>query len=207
MSLVCRIFIVRHGESEHNVLGYASGHVNPPLTEHGKCQAVETRERLAEVKFDIAYSSDLERAYETAEIIYGAPVPKANRWPILRERNYGRFDGGPHEKFTTFTKGKTPQYQELSHEQLWYLKHAEDIESDYELASRFIRGIKAIARDNLGKTVLVVAHGGSLRTLLIGLKHGTYEHYPPASIRNASFVELHSTKDVLQVVDASDATK
>lgn len=201
MSQACTIYLVRHGESEHNVLGYASGHVDPALTERGKEQAAQTRQRLSGVKFDVVYSSDLQRAYETAEIIFGAPVPKANRRPILRERNYGRFDGGPHEHLT---KSHSTDHSQMTHDEKWKFKHAEDVESDHELATRFIRGMKAIAQEQIGKTVLVVAHGGALRTLLIGLKHGTYKEYPPASIRNASFVELAYDGHRLTVVDASD---
>ena len=64
------------------------------------------------------------------------------------------------------------------------------MESDHEVATRFIGALKDIAEDNISKTILVAAHGGTLRTLLISLGYATNSELPYGSIDNASFVEI-----------------
>jgi broad specificity phosphatase PhoE len=95
MNKTTRIYVVRHGESVFNRDEIVSGHVDPELTDAGRKQVEATKQKLANVRFDEAYSSDLQRAIETAEIIYGKAVPKPNRWPKLRERDFGDYDGQP----------------------------------------------------------------------------------------------------------------
>ena len=65
-----RILLVRHGESEGNVLGVFTGHSGYPLTENGHRQAKLTAEYIREnYPVEAVYSSDLPRAYQTAEHI------------------------------------------------------------------------------------------------------------------------------------------
>lgn len=61
--------LVRHGESDGNLRGTFSGRADVALTELGRRQAQLTAEYLAKKRIDVAYASDLVRAFETAEII------------------------------------------------------------------------------------------------------------------------------------------
>ena len=63
------IYLVRHGETDWNNNGRFQGHINISLNEEGKIQAQKAYERLKTIDFDLIYSSDLERAAETARII------------------------------------------------------------------------------------------------------------------------------------------
>ncbi len=63
------IIIVRHGETDWNVEGRYGGQKDIPLNSNGIKQALETKEKLKDIKFDKVYSSPLIRAYKTAEII------------------------------------------------------------------------------------------------------------------------------------------
>lgn len=86
------LFLVRHGESEHHVRGLAGGWTNTPLTELGRQQAQLTGQHLKDLipKSSFAFfSSDLDRAFQTAEILgsfLGVP-PVAE--PALRDLNWG----------------------------------------------------------------------------------------------------------------------
>lgn len=62
-------YIVRHGETLLNKLGKAQGWVDSPLTDSGIKTAQQLKEALKEVSFASIYSSDLQRAYQTAQII------------------------------------------------------------------------------------------------------------------------------------------
>lgn len=66
------LYIVRHGQSKHNVLRLVQGGKNPrenTLSEKGKEQARELSQLLAKVEFDVCYSSPIYRALETSEIL------------------------------------------------------------------------------------------------------------------------------------------
>ena len=87
------IYITRHGETEWNAEGRIQGHTDVPLSERGREQAQMLARRLAGVRIDAAYSSDLSRAAETARVALGErDVPLAFT-SDLREYNKGVFEG------------------------------------------------------------------------------------------------------------------
>src|SRR2546430_2293630 len=98
---VCTIYLVRHGQSEHNRDGVLSGHGDAGLTDEGRQQVRETKQVLKKVHFDAAYSSVLLRAIETAEIIYGKPFPDTNKLTGLKERTWGSLEGRPQSDLDT----------------------------------------------------------------------------------------------------------
>ena len=65
-----------------------------PLTELGRSQAKKLAARLQNEKFDLVYSSDLSRAYDTCLAITGDPEVIVKD-QLLRERDLGRFEGQP----------------------------------------------------------------------------------------------------------------
>jgi broad specificity phosphatase PhoE len=88
---VGRVYIVRHGETEWNAQGRIQGHTDICLSEKGREQARAVSCRLAEVPFDVAYSSDLSRTRETAQVILGERIIPLHSTPQLREYNKGVF--------------------------------------------------------------------------------------------------------------------
>ena len=86
------IYLIRHGESQANEKNVFIGHGDLDLTEKGKKQAELTAEYLKACHFDVIYSSDLLRAYHTAEATakkLGLPIVKDER---LREIDAGEWD-------------------------------------------------------------------------------------------------------------------
>lgn len=186
----CKLYIVRHGESEHNRDNITSGHVDPDLTETGKQQALKSKQSLAHIHFDDVYSSDLQRAAKTAELIYGSPVPIDHQVAGLRERDYGQYDGRPIRHWEDLKEEKQPEHDSLPIHEQWRFKHTPDAESLFEVSERFIGALATIAQANPGKTILVGAHGSVLRTTLISLGYATSSELPSKSIDNAANVEL-----------------
>ena len=84
------IYIVRHGETDYNVDGRYAGRIDVPLNEKGISQAYEVKEKLMGIKFDKVYSSPLQRAYKTAEIIYDGDIIIDER---IIERDNGELEG------------------------------------------------------------------------------------------------------------------
>lgn len=202
----CTLYIVRHGQSEYNRDNIVSGHVDPILTQEGIAQAKKTKRELERVRFDTVYSSDLQRAIYTAEIIYSKPVPEENRLFSLRERNFGIVDGQPGKHLLKLRAEQAATYDTLSDEEKWQHKYTPDMESDFELAERFMAALKEIALNNPGRTVLVASHGGTLRTTLLRLGYMTREELPPGSVKNAGYIKLRFANGVFNVVHAENIT-
>jgi probable phosphoglycerate mutase len=66
---VRELWLIRHGDAYSGLQGLSNGRVDPALSERGREQAARLAERLAPVRFDALWSSDLRRARETAEVL------------------------------------------------------------------------------------------------------------------------------------------
>ena len=99
-----RLIIVRHGETDFNKNGIMHGQVNTQLNKKGFEQVAKLAERLKSEKIDIIFTSDLDRAQQTAMGIaqyHKAPIIATEQ---LRERSHGIFDGKPALNYLNFIK-------------------------------------------------------------------------------------------------------
>ena len=88
-----KVYLIRHGETDWNIDGKLQGKVDIPLNEKGRKVAELTRDALKEIDFDVAFSSPLSRAYDTAKIILEdreIPIIKDER---LIEIGFGAYEG------------------------------------------------------------------------------------------------------------------
>lgn len=149
--------MVRHGETDWNVERRIQGHIDISLNAAGLAQAEATAGGLVGQVFDAAYSSDLDRAWQTAQAIgrhHGLEVMRA---PGLRERNYGVLQGlttaevaARYPNAYKHYLARNPDYRFSSGESLT------------EFAQRIVAAIEALAADHPRQTVLLVSHGGVL---------------------------------------------
>ncbi len=85
------IYIIRHGQNEDNAEGILNGHRDMPLTEIGENQALQLAEELKSmnIHIDKVYSSPLQRAYRTGEIITDhLHISKPEKLDLLIERDF-----------------------------------------------------------------------------------------------------------------------
>lgn len=153
------LWLVRHGESTWNQLGLIQGHDDGAvLTPLGAQQAHDVAVQFAPQPVVAIYSSDLERARQTAAPIatrLGLSVQADERW---RERCLGTAEGQPLSALTTSMTGIAgSQVVDTA-------AHPDDGESIDELYRRTAACLDDIAEAEPDGDVLVVAHGGSLRT-------------------------------------------
>ena len=87
------IYIVRHGQTEWNLLGKTQGHGNSDLTPKGIEQAELLADSMTKYPIDYIYSSDLGRAYQTAEIIGNKLNIEVEKTEALREMNFRTWEG------------------------------------------------------------------------------------------------------------------
>jgi valyl-tRNA synthetase len=147
-------FIVRHGQTELNLQRRVQGTMDSPLTSEGREQVKKTGKELAKHKIDLIISSDLGRAKETSEIISKETGADIVYDPALRERSYG-----PHE-------GKT--YEEVDHVHHsipGYSESLEGIEAYITVEERAWKAFQDYRKTHRAKNVVIVSHGGVIRTL------------------------------------------
>lgn len=188
----CTFYIVRHGETEGNVNKVLQGHADFPLTEEGIRQAQVLAKKFNSIKFDHAFSSDLLRAKRTADIIALEHKLIVITRKLLRERTFGKLEGKSYDDYSNELKEAILRYEKLSEKEKFTFKFREDIESDEEIVSRFLTLLREVSLAYPTKTVLVVSHGGMMRSLLIHLGFGTYETLQPGAVKNLGYFKLES---------------
>jgi broad specificity phosphatase PhoE len=152
------ILLARHGESDWNRSKRWQGFADRPLTDLGRQQAAELARRLEDTELDAVYSSDLQRARETAEIVARSKGLTVETTPDLREVDVGSWSG--------LTRAEAEvRYPELYARWLQGGEGWEDGETYEELGERVIPAIQRIAKGHEGERVLVVAHGGTIRAI------------------------------------------
>jgi broad specificity phosphatase PhoE len=171
------VHLARHGESDWNATGRWQGHADRPLTELGRRQAAELAKRLAGVRLDAVYSSDLRRARETAEPVAERHGLEVRALPALREVDVGAWSGLSRpeverrypEAFARWRRGG----------QGW-----KDGETYEEMTERVVDAVLEIGAAHPDGEVLVVAHGGPIRALhavALGLKISEHRRMKPAA--------------------------
>lgn len=164
-----KIYIVRHGETDWNKARRVQGHSDIPLNDYGRHLAEETAEGLKEVSFDLAYTSPLVRAKETAEIILkGRQIPLIEHEGIM-ELGFGAYEGmccgGEHKaaesevfnKFFTDTENYIPA------------EGGESVRQLLERTEQFLEMLYAKA-ELQEKTLLLSTHGAAMTALLNNIK-------------------------------------
>lgn len=186
---VLRVFIVRHGQTDHNVQRILQGHMDVPLNGEGERQAALLGEALANHKFDKVLTSDLQRCTHTTRV-----VMKANREaspvevsPAMRERMMGEVQG----MHVTAAQAKFGD------------SYKDQGERRTEMLARVMTQWDQFVKEGLEKgynNVLVVTHGGVIRALVNEL--GGEQRVP----HNTSVTIVDVTKAGAQVKMVGDVS-
>jgi broad specificity phosphatase PhoE len=155
------IYLLRHGE----VIGAETrrfiGHLDVPLSATGERQCVLQAARLRGVDLAAVFSSDLARARRSAEIIATPHGLTPTAVPALREMAMGRWDG------LTAAEIRAREPEAFAD---WMARVGEfpfpEGESVPDLVARAVPAFEAIAAAHAGRSIAIVAHGGTNRALL-----------------------------------------
>jgi len=188
----CRLYIVRHGETEFNVSAHIQGVVDSPLTEKGIVQAEQRAGEFANIEFAAVYASNLGRAISTAEILKLDRELIVLTTELLRERNFGKLEGVPVAVWRETLQGKLAERDALSAKELYSYVLRDDIETDEQVFTRCNTVMREIAVAYPGKNVLLVSHGSVMRTILIHLGHGTPQELGSHVVTNLGYFVLES---------------
>ena len=157
---VKRVLIVRHGETDYNATRRYQGYLDVPLNSVGQEQAQKLGIYLKDGgwKIDAIYSSDLKRAYGTAQEIANVLENDIVGEVRLREINVGIFQGLTREEI------------QAQHPDAWKQWREDDDfvvpegESRLQLRARAYEAWQEITEQDLS-TVIMVSHGGTIRQL------------------------------------------
>lgn len=193
------LVLVRHGQSLWNLENKFTGWIDIELSDLGIEEANKAGQALKNYKFDIIYTSVLKRAIHTADIISDIIGYKGEfiRNEALNERHYGDLQG----------LNKDDIGKQYGQEQLQIWRRSYDIpppngESLYDTQSRVIPYYKAEIEPllKLNKKVLVVAHGNSLRSMIMYLENISKEEIVNLNIPTAA-PYLYEFDDELKIVN------
>ena len=177
------LVLIRHGQSQWNLENRFTGWVDVPLTETGREEARRGAALIRRITFDRAFTSELSRAQETLRIVLeaigqtGIPVEKST---ALNERHYGALQG----------LDKAETVKTYGDAQVLLRRRSHDVAPPKDKTSWNPDGISESLKDTAartlpyfheqilplvkaGRSILVVAHGNSLRAIVMDLEHLT----------------------------------
>jgi broad specificity phosphatase PhoE len=158
-----RLILVRHGQTDWNLAGRFQGQADPPLNAVGRQQAEALAESLAAGSVAAIYSSDLQRAFDTADIVARRLGLTVQVDPRLREVNQGLWEGMLLADILT----RYPdEWAARERDPLRARPPGPGGESIVDVAARTWPAADDIARAHAAGPVLIVSHGLSLATLL-----------------------------------------
>jgi 2,3-bisphosphoglycerate-dependent phosphoglycerate mutase len=154
---VTSVFLIRHGATAWNVEKRAQGQADIPLNDKGRLQALDVARQLCTPAFGIAavYSSDLERAVETAEPLAHALGLQVVTDPAFREIDQGDWTGLPVDEIAR----RWPD--------LWgaarHYNARPGGESPQQVRARALEGLRRAVESHPTGAIAVVSHGGTIR--------------------------------------------
>lgn len=173
------LLLIRHGETDWNARHLYLGRTNIPLNETGIQQAQHLAAHLMEKHPGIAviYSSDLDRASQTAFYTAQKFHLPVSRTPQLREIDFGEVEGLPVKEVEAQYGRDYTSLLTVYREERWKLPLFPGGESHHDLLSRVQNELRGIAESHPGKTIAVFAHGRVIRTLIAG-SQGFHDDVP-----------------------------
>ena len=183
---VFQFTFLRHGESVGNAESRWQGQSDYPLTENGRAQAraLAGRWKAENIRYDLAITSPLGRARETAEIVVSTLNVNLELDPIWMERDIGEMEGLTADEVRQMPQPPfTTPYDSVGG----------DGEGDWELFLRAGQALHALLRRTPGM-YLIVSHGGMLNQLMHAIV-GVPPHLDPSGVRfrfeNTAFARIY----------------
>jgi len=184
--------MLRHGQTEFNAGSRMQGQLDTDLTDLGRSQALAAAEVLAKREPLLIVSSDLRRAYDTAETLAqccGLPVHVDAR---LRETHLGDWQGLTHHQVDAGSPGARLAWRDDAR----WAPHGGESRVDVAdrstpLVAELVAGERQWGADDAERPVVLVAHGGLIAALTAALLDLPVDNWPVlGGMGNASWVQL-----------------
>jgi len=168
-----KIYIIRHGQTDWNLINKIQGQKDVSLNKSGIMQAEKVRDEIEKYDFDLIICSPLKRAKQTAEIINQNKNVQIIYDKALMERGLGDFEG------TQSNFDENPIYN------LKLNLEINNIEPAKKFYDRVLNLLNYIKNNLADKKILLVTHGGTVRAIETYF-FGTDEKgdMPPETLKN-----------------------
>ncbi|MBF0571049.1 MAG: histidine phosphatase family protein [Candidatus Omnitrophica bacterium] len=166
-----KIFLLRHGQTDFSLERKYCGSLDVDLNDEGRKQALKIARYFQGAHFDAVYSSDLQRAFETAAIAFeNEKIVKQN---CFREMDFGVLEGLKYEEAM---KNYSQIYEAWIHAP-WDVKIPNG-EAFIDFCHRVMDGLSSLLSHHRGQSIAVVSHGGPIRVILCdALKRGVKDFW------------------------------
>jgi len=165
------IYLIRHGETDWNRDKRFQGQTDIALNDVGRAQAQGLINLMQELKIELAYSSNLSRAHETAVIAVQdlkIPIIKDER---LRETNIGEAEGMTFDEINEkFGQNGIERWRSYEERDLDF-KYPQG-ESKRQMMIRVRQAVLEIAQNNSQQNIAIFGHGMMMRALTFAFKQG-----------------------------------
>ena len=177
------IYFTRHGETEWNRVARNQGWLDSPLTEEGIEMGEKLHKELIDVKFDRIFTSDIKRAYYTAELI--KPGEEIVKTPLLREIDLGDWSG---RYFKDLPELDAERFDN-------YFNHPENYrpvkgESFYELQGRIEKFFKEYVENRNYENILIVSHGVTMTAIMNYMEENPVERFWTNKVRRNGDINI-----------------
>lgn len=165
-------YIVRHGQTNWNILGKTQGHGNSDLTHKGEEQAKELAESLCKNhNIDYIFSSDLGRAVQTAQILGKSLNIQVNETPALREMGFGKWEGLLIDEIKNEYADVYKTWRNEPH-----LVNIPEGETLHVIKERVDNFISELNKKYDNKHILLVTHSVTVRVMLLSFLNSGMEN-------------------------------
>ena len=183
-------YFILHGETEFNQHKKMQGWLDIELNEVGHLQAEKLANFLVDIHTDYVYSSDLKRAYQTAEAFSRISHQHVIKDEMLREIRLGSWEG------KTWKQVKEEYYFFFDNKTINHIEEAiHGGESLTGFQSRVIHHFMVLAEKHKLDDVFIFTHGGNIRMILLHLLHIPLTQREMIEIENASITTIAWNKD------------
>lgn len=187
-------YFIRHGETDFNQSKKMQGWLDIELNEMGHLQAEKLANFLVDIHVDYVYSSDLKRAYQTAEAFSRISHQHVMKDEMLREIRLGSWEGKTwkqvKEEYDYFFNNKTINHIDEA-------IHGGESLSGFQ--SRVVSHFMNLAERHKEDDVFIFTHGGNIRMLLLYLLSIPLTQREMIEIENASITTIAWNKDYTQL--------
>jgi broad specificity phosphatase PhoE len=200
-----RLILIRHGETLWNREERWQGHQDIPQSDVGRAQAATLIPRVSKEAITACYASDLSRAAETAQLLRGGAT-----WPIHARSELREVCLGPFERLTTAEiLNKMPE----AFERRVSSDRNEDIdfalpgmESRRAFIERISSAVQNCVQAHDSGTVLIVAHGGVLRSFFVAAFGLDYASVRQVEIPNCAYNVFEGHRGRWRLVNWADVS-
>ncbi|SNS76754.1 alpha-ribazole phosphatase [Anaerovirgula multivorans] len=196
-----KLYLVRHGETNENRNSRFCGWIDVPLNDTGMAQAQKLEEAFENITIDVMYTSSLKRAKETAAFIKGNLQCPMHHIENLRELHFGRAEGLTIDEIK---KCHPEVYEGLEKE---YTKAKfPDGESLEDMHLRVTSTVDEILQQHIGKSILIVAHSGVIRSTVAHLITGNMKYHWNFKIDHCSITIIEKQGDFSVLTKLNDTS-